>query len=86
MTDQTKEKPSRDQMIKWYKDEIELATLRSDLAKLQRDATVYEAERIQAIGMIAQMTQLPDEESDEESPKKRTLKKEMQKNGPDDGC
>ena len=86
MTDQTKEKPSRDQMIKWYKDEIELATLRSDLAKLQRDATVYEAERIQAIGMIAQMTQLPDEELDEESPKKRTLKKEMQKNSPDDGC
>jgi hypothetical protein len=54
-------KPSREQMIQWYKDEIELATLRADLAKLQRDATVYEAERINAIAAIAQMTQEPKE-------------------------
>lgn len=52
-----KEIPSRDQMIQWYRDEIELATLRAELAQLQRDATVAEAERIQAIGVIAQMTQ-----------------------------
>ena len=66
------QKPSREQMIQWYKDEIELATLRAELAKLQRDATVYEAERINAIGAIAQMTQEP-----EEAPKvERKLKKE----------
>jgi hypothetical protein len=83
MSEEQKEKPSREQMVKWYKDEIELASLRSELAKLQRDATVYEAERIQAIGMIAQMTQLPgDEQPEDEAPKKRTLKKEV----PDDGC
>jgi len=88
MSEEKKEKPTRDQMIKWYKDEIELAALRSELAKHQRDATVYEAERIQAIGMIAQMTQMPDEQDEqmevpsENAPKKRTLKKEV----PDDGC
>lgn len=66
------QKPSREQMITWYKDEIELASLRAELAKLQRDATVYEAERINAIGAIAQMTQEP-----EDAPKtERKLKKE----------
>jgi hypothetical protein len=76
-TEQTAQ-PSREQMIQWYKDEIELATLRSELAKLQRDAVVFEAERINAIGAIAQMTQ-PQEEG--EAPKKpeaktRSLKRE----------
>lgn len=65
-------KPTREQMIQWYRDEIELATLRADLAKLQRDATVAEAERIQAIAVIAQITQQPEEEEK----KVRTLKKE----------
>jgi hypothetical protein len=73
--------PTREQMVQWYKDEIELATLRAELAKLQRDAVVYEAERINAIGAIAQMTQ-PGEEASEEAatpkaePKTRTLKRE----------
>lgn len=74
---ENQERPSREQMIQWYKEEIELATLRMELAKLQRDATVYEAERLNAIGAIAQMTQ-PDEEAaaalSEKKP--RTLKKE----------
>lgn len=83
MAEETKEKPTRDQMIRWYRDEIELAALRSELSKHQRDAAVYEAERIQAIGAIAQMTQIPEEDS-EESPKKRTLKKEQK--DPEDGC
>lgn len=75
-TEQTTQ-PSREQMIQWYKDEIELATLRSELAKLQRDAVVYEAERINAIGAIAQMTQ-PQEEGEAKKPegKTRTLKRE----------
>lgn len=57
--------PTREQMIQWYKDEIELAELRSTLSRLQRDATVNEAERIQAIAAIAQMTQQPEEEATE---------------------
>jgi hypothetical protein len=80
-TNQQAPQPTREQLIQWYKDEIELATLRSDLAKLQRDAVVYEAERINAIGAIAQMTQ-PNEETPEGAPtpkaqaKTRTLKRE----------
>lgn len=59
------QKPTREQMIQWYKDEIELAEYRNTLSKLQRDATVNEAERIQAIAAIAQMTQQPEEEGTE---------------------
>ena len=69
------QKPTREQMIQWYKEEIELATLRADLAKLQRDAAVSEAERIQAISVIAQITKAPMEE-EEEAPKERKLKRE----------
>lgn len=67
-------KPTREQMIQWYRDEIELATLRADLAKLQRDAAVSEAERIQAISVIAQITQAPEES--EEPKSERKLKRE----------
>ena len=72
---ENQERPSREQMIKWYKDEIELAALRAELAKLQRDAAVSEAERINAIAAIAQMTQ-SDEEAAATEKKPRTLKKE----------
>ena len=58
---ENQEKPTRDDMIKWYKEEIELATLRAELAGLQRDAAVAESERIQAIAIIAQITQAPEE-------------------------
>ncbi len=57
-----KEKPSREQIVKWYNDEIELAKLRAELALHQRNATVSEAERLQAIAVIAQMTQDPEPE------------------------
>jgi hypothetical protein len=56
---QEKKAPTREEIIKWYKDEIELAGLRADLTKLQRDATVSEAERMRAIVVIAEMTQEP---------------------------
>jgi hypothetical protein len=72
MSEEQKAQPTREQMIQWYKDEIELASLRAELSKLQRDAAVCEAERINAIGAIAQMTQAPEEEN----PKQRKLKKE----------
>ena len=80
MENQTnQEQPSREQIIQWYKDEIELATLRAELSKLQRDAVVYEAERINGIAAIAQMTQQPQEEEKPEGKpeaKTRTLKRE----------
>ena len=73
-TEQTQQ-PSREQIITWYKDEIELATLRAELSKLQRDAAVNEAERINAVAAIAQMTQPQTEESKPEA-KTRSLKRE----------
>lgn len=75
-TEQTQ--PSREQIIEWYKNEIELASLRAELSKLQRDATVSEAERLQAVMVIAQITQQPQEESapKEGEAKTRTLKRE----------
>lgn len=74
---ENQERPSREQMIQWYKDEIELATLRAELAKLQRDAAVSEAERINAIAAIAQMTQSDDDAAAPSEKKPRTLKKEV---------
>ena len=74
-TEQTTQ-PSREQIIEWYKNEIELATLRAELAKLQRDATVSEAERLQAVMVIAQITQPQEEAPKEGEAKTRTLKRE----------
>lgn len=74
-TEQTTQ-PSREQIIQWYKDEIELATLRAELSKLQRDAVVNEAERINAVAAIAQMTQGQNEEGPKPEAKTRTLKRE----------
>lgn len=78
MENQTKtEQPSREQIIEWYKNEIELASLRAELSKLQRDATVYEAERLQGVMVIAQITQQPTENApDTAEAKTRTLKRE----------
>jgi hypothetical protein len=77
MENQTKPEPSREQIIEWYKNEIELASLRAELSKLQRDATVSEAERLQAVMVIAQITQQP-QEDDASKPeaKTRSLKRE----------
>lgn len=75
-TEQTTQ-PSREQIIEWYKNEIELASLRAELSKLQRDAVVYEAERINGIAAIAQMTQQPeDAKAEKPEAKTRTLKRE----------
>lgn len=81
MENQTKTEPSREQIIEWYKNEIELASLRAELSKLQRDATVSEAERLQAVMVIAQITQQPTENAPTETSapaeaKTRTLKRE----------
>jgi hypothetical protein len=79
MENQTKQEPSREQIIEWYKNEIELASLRAELSKLQRDATVSEAERLQAVMVIAQITQQPQEEGEapkEGEAKTRTLKRD----------
>ena len=50
-----KEGLKREDVLKWYDEQIELAEKRATLAKLQAEAVQYEAQRVQAAIMIAQM-------------------------------
>ena len=59
MTNQTEKEPTRDEVIAWYKQQIELASLRTELAELQARAMKAEAERVQATMILAQMTADP---------------------------
>jgi len=64
---QTPQEPTRDEVIAWYKSQIELAQLRATLAEYQSKAVQEEARRLQALAVIAQLTPTTteDENSDE---------------------
>lgn len=64
---QTPQEPTRDEVIAWYKSQIELAQLRATLAEYQSKAVQEEARRLQALAVIAQLTPTAteDENSDE---------------------
>jgi len=71
--------PSREEMVKWYTEQIELAGLRATLSKHQRDIAVNDAERYEAMIGLDMMQnpakyQAP-EESKETAPI-RNLKKQ----------
>lgn len=72
--------PTREEVINWYKEQIEVAELRAKLAELQSKAAQEDARRIQATILIAQMqappSEQPEEDEQEEAPKTRTLKRE----------
>jgi len=63
--------PSREEVVVWYKDQIELSTLRADLAEQQARAVRFESERLQHVVMIANIKTAGNEiissEEDEES-------------------
>lgn len=79
--------PTREEVIAWYKDQIELAELRATLAELQSKAVQEEAKRIQAAMIIAQLTQQEGAkensdveggaETSDEKPNVRSLKREQ---------
>jgi len=73
------ELPTREEVIAWYNEQIELAKLRLELAELQSKAAIADAQRMQAVGMIAQMQGAeptePTQEDADEAPKARSLKK-----------
>ena len=48
-----KKEPTREEIIAWYKDQIEIASLRADLAEQQARAVRHESERLQHAVMIA---------------------------------
>ncbi len=56
MADEEKKLPSKEEVLAWYKEQIELATLRADLAEQQARAVKYESERLQHAAMIANIT------------------------------
>jgi len=64
------EEPSREEVIAWYSEQIELAQLRRDLAVLQSEATEAEAKRLQAAMMIGQI-KMAEEEMAKESEMER---------------
>lgn len=79
-TQETPEKEvTRDEVVAWYKDQIELSTLRADLAEQQARAAKSDAERMQATMFIAQAQAAgaapKDEEDEEEAPVRPTLKR-----------
>lgn len=49
------EQPTKEQIVNWYKDQIEVATLRRDLSALQAEIAKNEAQRVQATILMAQM-------------------------------
>ena len=53
MAEEEKKEVSREEVVAWYKDQIELATLRADLAEQQARAVGYESQRLQHMVMIA---------------------------------
>ena len=64
--------PSREEVVMWYKDQIELSTLRADLAEQQARAVRFESERLQHVVMIANIKTagneiISSEEEEEES-------------------
>lgn len=60
--------PTKEEVIAWYKEQIELAKLRHELAELQSKAVQEEAKRLQAMVIIAQFkTPLNSNEDDAES-------------------
>lgn len=60
------DEPTREEVIAWYNDEIELATLRRDLAVLQAEAVKAESERYQHAMMIGQIKAAQEEMEKEE--------------------
>ena len=53
MSEETEKEVTREEADAWYKDQIELATLRADLAEQQARALRYESERLQHVVRIA---------------------------------
>lgn len=73
MAEEEKKEVSREEVVAWYKDQIELATLRANLAEQQERAVRYESQRLQHMIMIANIKTAGDkimseEDEDDEAP------------------
>jgi len=68
-TKESSEKMSKEQIKKWYKDQIEMVSLRHELTRLQSETIQFEAKRFEAIATIGRFTQQPEEMA--KSPQKK---------------
>jgi len=70
MSEEKKEPLTKEEIVAWYKDQIEVATLRADLAEQQARAVRHESERLQHAVMIANIKtasqNITEEEKEEE--------------------
>jgi hypothetical protein len=71
--------PSREQVVAWYEDQIEMSNLRERLARSQRKVVEHEVKRYHALSIMAQMKEGPEENNtknaDPTSEHKATMKK-----------
>lgn len=67
--------PSREEVVTWYNEQIELSTLRADLAEQQARAVRFESERLQHVVMIANIKTAGNEitSSEEQEEEKESL-------------
>lgn len=65
-SDTLKDNPSREEIIKWYDDQIEIAERRHRLTVLQSETVQAEAMRLEALAVIARyrQPQAPKEQND----------------------
>lgn len=61
-----KKELTREEILAWYKDQIEIASLRADLAEQQARAVRHESERLQHAVMIANIKTASNEIMSEE--------------------
>jgi hypothetical protein len=66
MAEEEKEKLTKQEVVAWYKEQIEIATLRADLSEQQARAVQYESARLQHMVMIAQITEAKENILDDE--------------------
>ena len=66
MAEEEKEKLTKEEVVAWYKEQIEIATLRADLSEQQARAVQYESARLQHMVMIAQITEAKENILDDE--------------------
>jgi hypothetical protein len=71
--------PTREQVVAWYEDQIEMSNLRERLARSQRKVVEHEVKRYHALSIMAQMKEGPEESNtknaDPTSEHKATMKK-----------
>tara|TARA_B100000497_G_scaffold125930_1_gene163477 strand:+ start:1076 stop:1318 length:243 start_codon:yes stop_codon:yes gene_type:complete len=65
----SEKEPTREELIEWYNDQIEIAELRHKLTVLQSETVQAEAMRLEALAVMAKYQQAPQEEKDSESVK-----------------